>query len=160
MAGDSHTSLTSALPADAADMWRSPEEWAGSPEFRDMISREFPDDVDTWTDPVSRRQFITLMGASLALAGAGRLFASPRFAAQGSSLYESARGNDARQAAFLFVGRDFGRLCERASSSRVTKAGRSKSRGTRTIREALARPTSSRRPPFSSFTIPTGRSRW
>ncbi len=69
MAGDSQTSLTSALPANAAELWRSPEEWAGSPEFQEMVLREFPNDADTWTDPVSRRQFMTLMGASMALAG-------------------------------------------------------------------------------------------
>ena len=34
------------------------------------ISREFPDHAATWTDPVTRREFMTLIGTSLALAGA------------------------------------------------------------------------------------------
>ncbi len=33
-------------------------------------AREFPDHAATWTDPVTRRQFMTVMGASIALAGA------------------------------------------------------------------------------------------
>lgn len=69
MAGDSHATMTSALPANPPELWRSAEELADTPEFREMIGREFPDDVDTWTDPVSRRKFLTLMGASMALAG-------------------------------------------------------------------------------------------
>ena len=37
---------------------------------RCAMADEFPEDAAEWTDPVSRRQFLTLMGASLALAGA------------------------------------------------------------------------------------------
>src|SRR3712207_4294683 len=33
------------------------------------LHRAFPDGVTEWSDPVTRRQFLTLMGASLALAG-------------------------------------------------------------------------------------------
>ncbi len=50
-------------------MWRSLEEWAGTPEFEEFVHREFPDRATEWTDPVSRRRFLTLMGASIALAG-------------------------------------------------------------------------------------------
>jgi MoCo/4Fe-4S cofactor protein with predicted Tat translocation signal len=49
--------------------WRGLEELAGSPAFEEMLHREFPDQAAEWTDPVTRRQFITLLGASLALAG-------------------------------------------------------------------------------------------
>ena len=49
--------------------WRGLEEYMDTPAFRDMLHREFPEDSTEWTDPVSRRQFMTLMGASLALAG-------------------------------------------------------------------------------------------
>jgi len=51
------------------EYWRSLEELAGSPEFRDMLHREFPKGASEWVDSVSRRGFLRLMGASLAMAG-------------------------------------------------------------------------------------------
>lgn len=60
--------------------WRSLEELAETPEFAEYVRREFPDDADRWTDPVTRRQFLVLMGASLALAGVSGC--SPRPAPQ------------------------------------------------------------------------------
>ncbi|HYE66823.1 MAG TPA: TAT-variant-translocated molybdopterin oxidoreductase [Pyrinomonadaceae bacterium] len=49
--------------------WRSLEELAGSEEFREFVSREYPQHAEEWDDPVGRRTFLKLMGASLALAG-------------------------------------------------------------------------------------------
>jgi len=51
------------------EYWRSLEELTGSEEFRDMLRREFPEGASEWLDSVSRRGFLKLMGASLALAG-------------------------------------------------------------------------------------------
>src|SRR5215471_14015550 len=51
------------------EYWRSLEELAGTPEFREMLHREFPKGASEWVDSVSRRGFLQLMGASLALAG-------------------------------------------------------------------------------------------
>jgi len=51
------------------EFWRSLEELAGSPEFREMMHREFPKGASEWLDSVSRRGFLQLMGASLAMAG-------------------------------------------------------------------------------------------
>ena len=51
------------------EFWRSLEELAGSEEFREMMHREFPKGASEWLDAVSRRGFLKLMGASLAMAG-------------------------------------------------------------------------------------------
>jgi molybdopterin-containing oxidoreductase family iron-sulfur binding subunit len=49
--------------------WRSLEELADTPEFREYVGREFPAQASEFTDPAGRRDFLKLMGASLALAG-------------------------------------------------------------------------------------------
>jgi molybdopterin-containing oxidoreductase family iron-sulfur binding subunit len=49
--------------------WRSLEELADSPIFEEFVQREFPQHAEEWNDPVERRTFLKLMGASLALAG-------------------------------------------------------------------------------------------
>ncbi len=50
-------------------MWRSLDELANTPAFEQMLHREFPHAAAEWTDEPSRRHFMKLMGASLALAG-------------------------------------------------------------------------------------------
>jgi molybdopterin-containing oxidoreductase family iron-sulfur binding subunit len=54
---------------DGKRFWRGLEEWTASADFQELVRREFPDDAEQWTDALTRRQFLTLMGASLALAG-------------------------------------------------------------------------------------------
>jgi MoCo/4Fe-4S cofactor protein with predicted Tat translocation signal len=49
--------------------WQSIDELAGTPEFEAAVLKEFPDAAQEWVDPVSRRGFLKLMSASLALAG-------------------------------------------------------------------------------------------
>ncbi|MGA2569950.1 MAG: TAT-variant-translocated molybdopterin oxidoreductase [Terracidiphilus sp.] len=50
-------------------LWRSLDELANTPEFQAAVEREFPSAAQEWIDPVSRRGFLRLMGASVALAG-------------------------------------------------------------------------------------------
>ncbi len=50
-------------------LWRSIDELANTPEFQAAVEREFPSVAQEWVDPVSRRGFLKLMGASMALAG-------------------------------------------------------------------------------------------
>ncbi len=49
--------------------WRSVDELANTTEFQAAVEREFPSAAQEWIDPVSRRGFMKLMGASMALAG-------------------------------------------------------------------------------------------
>jgi MoCo/4Fe-4S cofactor protein with predicted Tat translocation signal len=49
--------------------WKSLEELADSPAFREFLHREFPEQASSFEDPKGRREFLNLMGASLALAG-------------------------------------------------------------------------------------------
>jgi MoCo/4Fe-4S cofactor protein with predicted Tat translocation signal len=50
--------------------WRTLEELAGDPNFQELLHREFPRQAPSeWDDSVERRDFLKLMGASLALAG-------------------------------------------------------------------------------------------
>lgn len=51
------------------EYWRSLDELAQSDEFAELVHREFPEQADELRDPVSRRNFIKLMGASFALGG-------------------------------------------------------------------------------------------
>ncbi len=50
--------------------WRSLEDRANSPEFRQYMEREFPEGADR-LEGDDRRQFLRVMGASFALAGVG-----------------------------------------------------------------------------------------
>jgi molybdopterin-containing oxidoreductase family iron-sulfur binding subunit len=56
-------------PKTPKQYWRSLEELADSPVFEEFVQREFPQAAEEWNDPVERRTFLKLMGASLALAG-------------------------------------------------------------------------------------------
>ncbi len=66
------------LRAPGKSYWRSLEELADAPEFREFVEREYPQHAEEWNDPVERRTFLKLMGASLALAGlSGCVFQPP-----------------------------------------------------------------------------------
>ena len=60
---------SAAPPITAGQYWRSLDELARTPEFEEMLHREFPQNASQWNDAVSRRRFLQLMGASIALAG-------------------------------------------------------------------------------------------
>ncbi|MHB1423385.1 MAG: TAT-variant-translocated molybdopterin oxidoreductase [Gemmataceae bacterium] len=58
-----------AVDSEGRRFWRSLEEYLDTPEFQEMLHREFPEQASEWTNAVTRRRFLTLMGASLALMG-------------------------------------------------------------------------------------------
>ena len=57
--------------ANGRRYWRSLDELADTPEFKQWLEREFPQGASELTDPVSRRHFMKIMSASMMLAGLG-----------------------------------------------------------------------------------------
>jgi MoCo/4Fe-4S cofactor protein with predicted Tat translocation signal len=55
--------------ANGPKYWRTLEELADQKAFGELLEREFPRQASEWVDPVSRRGFLKLAGASMALAG-------------------------------------------------------------------------------------------
>ena len=53
----------------ARPLWRSLEELADDDSFKELLEHEFPHQSVQWMDASSRRHFLRLMGASLALSG-------------------------------------------------------------------------------------------
>lgn len=51
------------------EYWRSLDQLADTPEFKEFLYREFPENASELKSSVSRRKFLTIMGASFALAG-------------------------------------------------------------------------------------------
>ncbi len=51
------------------DYWRTLDERIDDPAFQERLANEFPSQIEAITDPVQRRTFLKLMGASMALAG-------------------------------------------------------------------------------------------
>src|SRR5438552_524480 len=51
--------------------WRSLDQLAQTPEFRQWLEQEFPQGASEWSDPVSRRHFVKIMSATFLLAGLG-----------------------------------------------------------------------------------------
>jgi molybdopterin-containing oxidoreductase family iron-sulfur binding subunit len=62
---------------DSRKFWRTLDEQIDDPAFQAFLHNEFPSQVEALTDPVARRTFLRLMGASLALAGVGACTRQP-----------------------------------------------------------------------------------
>ena len=61
----------SSVKSTGPTYWRSLDEVADTPEFRTFMHREFPAGASELLEGTDRRGFLRLMGASMALAGAG-----------------------------------------------------------------------------------------
>ena len=62
---------TTPAQATGRRYWRSLDELADTPEFKDWLHREFPQGASEMVDGQNRRQFLKIMSASFALAGLG-----------------------------------------------------------------------------------------
>src|SRR3954462_22322 len=58
-------------PETGRQYWRSLDQLAEKPEFRQWLEREFPSGASEFSDPVTRRHFMKIMSASFMLAGLG-----------------------------------------------------------------------------------------
>ena len=70
-AGGPYGALKKEVRGGPAAYWRSLDELADTPEFREFVHREFAAGAIDRLDSSERRQFLKLMGASMALAGLG-----------------------------------------------------------------------------------------
>lgn len=71
-------SPNSSSPVTGRRYWRSLDELADTPEFKDWLQREFPQGASELEDGVSRRHFVRIMSASFMLAGMGVMGAGCR----------------------------------------------------------------------------------
>ncbi|HEY5312895.1 MAG TPA: TAT-variant-translocated molybdopterin oxidoreductase, partial [Pirellulales bacterium] len=55
--------------AQGKQYWRSLDELSQTPAFLALVHNEFPSQASIWPDALSRRKFLSLMAASLALGG-------------------------------------------------------------------------------------------
>jgi molybdopterin-containing oxidoreductase family iron-sulfur binding subunit len=65
----SMTPMPPTPPEPSARFWRTLDEYADDPAFHEQLVNEFPSQIETISDPIARRRFLKLMGASLALGG-------------------------------------------------------------------------------------------
>ena len=123
--------------------WRTLDELAQTPEFAEMLHREFPKHASEWNAKNSRRDFLKIMGASLALAGLSACTKQPLepivpYVKQPNNLV---LGKPLFYATAMPLG-----ATARACWRRVTKAVRRRSRAIRNTHLHWAEPTSSTKP--------------
>ena len=139
--------------------WRSLDELADTPEFKEWLQREFPQGASEFERPRIRRHFVKIMSASFALAGLGVMGAGCRRPEEKLEPFgQQPDGLCLWRAAIFCHGH--------ADAHRRDSAGRQilrrpahQDRGQRAYSPAAtAAPTATRRLRFSTFTIPTARS--
>ncbi len=65
---DLNTIKNKLAASQGREYWRSLDELSNTEEFQDFVKHEFPRDVELWLAPMTRRNFLQLMGAGLAMA--------------------------------------------------------------------------------------------
>ncbi len=137
------------LEKSGKEYWRSVEEFVDAPEFEEFVKEEYPAHAEEWDDSLSRRNFVKVMGASLAFAGFDRLCYST--GGKNRSVCSPAGRNRSGQTAVFRDGDDARRNGNRTSQRNRTKVVRRKSKAIPIIREVSARPMFWRRLRFCSI---------
>lgn len=76
--GTEAKTASSESASGSKQFWRSLDELADSAEFDEFVRREYPSQTEVLVDPVSRRSFLKLMGASVGLAGLAACTTQPK----------------------------------------------------------------------------------
>jgi MoCo/4Fe-4S cofactor protein with predicted Tat translocation signal len=123
--------------------WRTLDELADDPSFRERLYNEFPSEVEAITDEATRRTFLKLMGASMALAGLTACTRQPeeKIVAYVRQPEDTIPGKPLFYATTMALGG-------------MAKAARPRSREILSIRPVWARAMSLRRPRFLVSTTP------
>src|SRR5579864_5795576 len=126
------------MKRDNPRYWRSFDELAATEEFRAFVEDEFPNRAPDWNDPRSRRRFLRLMGASIALAGASACTKQPKELM--FPMYDSRRNSFPANHCFT-PRRGASRALRLVFLPRAIWAVRRKSRAIRSIPRASEQPT-------------------
>ena len=133
--------------------WRSLDELSNTPEFREWLEREFPDGASELEEnDWSRRDFLKLMGASMALAGIG-LTSCRRPTDASGSVYQERGMDDSREIPLLRNGDAASHRRDSADRDDGRWAADQTRRQSAPSRVRGGRPMFLRRRPFSIFTI-------
>ena len=135
--------------------WRSLDELADTPEFKEWLHREFPQGASELKAGPNRRQFLKIMSASFALAGLGLAGAGCRRPEEklepfGQQPADYVYGEPQYFATAMPTRTGAVPLVVKSYEGRPIKI-----EGNALFPEATAAPTATRRLRFSTFTIPT-----
>jgi MoCo/4Fe-4S cofactor protein with predicted Tat translocation signal len=130
------------LGKSGKEYWRSVEEFVDSPEFEEFVKHEYPAARRRMGQRLSRRNFIKVMGASLALAGLSGCVIQPseKIVPYVTQPEEIIPGKP-----FLRDGDDARRRRDRTAGQIERRTPDENRRQSRIIREVSARPTCARR---------------
>ena len=123
------------------------------------MRREFPEQAGVWPDSLSRRQFLTLDGRSLALAGLSGCSVKPAPSADLVPYVDPPEDVVPGRPLFFATADDLCGQRGRACWWKAMPGGPPRSRAIPTTLPAWAPPTSSTRPPCLRSTTPTARRR-
>jgi MoCo/4Fe-4S cofactor protein with predicted Tat translocation signal len=117
-----NTPAAKPAPATGPQYWRSLDQLADTPEFRQWVEREFPEDAAAVLDGNSRRTMLKIMAASFGLAGlAACSRPEVRLAPQARGRYDYVPGAPYNYTSVFALGGDASGLIIQTNEGRPTK---------------------------------------